>query len=440
MRYFVSDCHVMDGGRYDEFNVKWRYFVSLLDKIKEDKRPGENQELILLGDIIDLLETPSKVRKQAESYDEVALDQLENGVFPAHPEVFEALTRFLEDDNSVFYVWGNHDYPLRFGNVNEALGQRILSKTRERSDYGKFTVADYYLSHKMHIYAEHGHRLDPFNLHRNGAPPLGAMLVTDLISKWENRRYPGKIEDVFGENAREEVVKDFGVDCGNGEIMPFLLLRSIRPRSRVFDYIDRLIRYGVLPFGEQEEMLKDLIDILERSGHPVRAKLIDLTSVHGLKNMRNKLLRLGVEDETPRILRKWARESYREVPQLRDLDFVPHVSIMGHSHFLDAREWDEEEKFISRLESYTLDPEKKYYFNLGSWVYLNLVDEDGLSGEHFKTCPYLRLKQENDGKTTADFKDASTPEHKIIDLGAHRKHYIKFGSFYESRSAIRKSL
>jgi len=440
MRYFVSDCHVMDGGSYDEFNTKWRYFVSLLDKIKEDRRPGENQELILLGDFIDLLEISPETREQDKPYDEIALDQLENRVFPAHPEVFEALARFLADDNSVFYVWGNHDYPLRFGNVNEALGQRILSKTRERSDYGKFTVADYYLSHKMLIYAEHGHRLDPFNLHRNGAPPLGAMLVTDLIRKWENRRYPGKISDVFGEDAREEIVKEFGVDCGDGQIMPFLLLRSIRPRSRVFDYIDRLIRHGVLPFGEQEEMLRELANILERCGHPIRARLLDLTSVHGLKNMRDKLLRLGVEDETPRILRKWAKESFREVPQLRDLDFVPNICIMGHSHFLDAREWSEEEKFISRPEAFTLAPDRKYYFNLGSWVYLNLVDENGVPGEHFKTCPYLRLKREDDGKITADFKDASTPDHDTIHLGVHREHYIKFGTFYESRSAALKSL
>lgn len=440
MRYFVSDCHIMDGGRYDEFNVKWRYFVSLLDKIREDKRPGENQELVLLGDFIDLLEIPSEARAQGKPYDEVALDQLENRVFPAHPEVFDALARFLADDNSVFYVWGNHDYPLRFGNVNEALGQRILSKTRERSDYGKFTVADYYLSHRMHIYAEHGHRLDPFNLHRHGAPPVGSMLVTELIRKWENRRYPGKIRDVFGDNVREDIIKESGMDCGNGEIMPFLPLRSIRPRSRVFDYIDRLIRQGVLPFGEQEEMLRELANILERGGHPVKAKLIDLTSRQGLKNMRDKLLRLGVEDETPVILRKWAKDSFGEVPQLRDLDFVPHICIMGHSHFLDAREWAEEEKFISRLEHFTLTPDNKYYFNLGSWVYLNLVDENGLPGEHFRTCPYLRLKADEGGTITADFRDASSPDHKTIDLSAHREHYVKFGTFYESRSAIRKNL
>jgi predicted MPP superfamily phosphohydrolase len=75
MKYFPSDCHIGDGGPIDEFNVK------------------------------------------------------------AHPEIFEAMSRFLNEGNSIFYVWGNHDYPLRFGNVNESLAQKILKLTRDRTDY-----------------------------------------------------------------------------------------------------------------------------------------------------------------------------------------------------------------------------------------------------------------------------------------------------------------
>jgi len=431
MRYFISDCHMMDGQPADEFNLKSKYLVSLIDRILEERTGDDVQELILLGDIIDFLEIHCEDELcDTAKYDEIALHQLEKRVFPAHPEVFDAIGRFLAEGNSVFYVWGNHDYPLRFGNVNEALAHKILGKTRDRTDYGKFTVADYYLSHKMLIYAEHGHRYDPLNVHRDAAPPVGSILIKEFIHKWGNHCYPGKLENFMDETPLEEVIEELGLDCGDGSVRPFVLIRAIRPRGNILDFIERLIRYGVLPSDVQKDMIDDLSDLMAKGGLDVRAKMIEWTGIRGLRQLQRIILRAGLADDTPRMLRSSARDIFKTIPNSIDLDYIPNICIMGHSHFIDARSWPDGE-FVPRVENLHMNPEKQYYFNLGTWMNLCLVNNDGVPGMHYRECPYLRLRKEARGTVVADLRDAASANHSHIDLEKHRKNYIGYDTAFE---------
>ena len=67
MKYFLSDCHIGDGGPSDEFKSKAQRLVNLLDRIMGAREEGDVQELILLGDIVD----DSEYRRQRSKRSDV---------------------------------------------------------------------------------------------------------------------------------------------------------------------------------------------------------------------------------------------------------------------------------------------------------------------------------------------------------------------------------
>jgi len=125
MRVFISDLHLGDGTRTDDFS-RDAHFLKFLEFVKTEAR-----ELIILGDFLELWQA-----------------DLDRVVF-RHSGVINKLL-FLRDKVRITYVIGNHDYLPFIKFANSGLG--IVTEYRDL---------------KSGIVAEHGHRYDAFNRYKN---------------------------------------------------------------------------------------------------------------------------------------------------------------------------------------------------------------------------------------------------------------------------------
>ncbi|MBN3039787.1 MAG: metallophosphoesterase, partial [Candidatus Omnitrophica bacterium] len=128
MKVFISDLHLGDGSRTDDFS-RDRELLEFLDFIET-----EDAELIILGDFLELW--------QAD------LDR----ILFAHAKVIE---RLLKLNGKLTYVIGNHDYIPFIRYTELGLG-----------------VCQEYHSSSLALIAEHGHKYDIFNRYKN---PLRAV-------------------------------------------------------------------------------------------------------------------------------------------------------------------------------------------------------------------------------------------------------------------------
>ncbi len=125
MRVFISDLHLGDGSRTDDFS-RDEHFLEFLEFVKT-----EANELIILGDFLELWQA-----------------DLDRVVF-RHSQVINKLLS-LRDKVKITYVIGNHDYLPFIKFANSSLG-----------------IATEYRDSKSGIVAEHGHRYDAFNRYKN---------------------------------------------------------------------------------------------------------------------------------------------------------------------------------------------------------------------------------------------------------------------------------
>lgn len=125
MKVFISDLHLGDGSRTDDFH-RDQQFLEFLEFIK-----AQAKELIILGDFLELW--------QAD------LDR----VLVQHNAVISKLLS-LRDKVKITYVIGNHDYLPFVKFIDSGLG-----------------ISLEYRDPKSGIVAEHGYRYDIFNRYKN---------------------------------------------------------------------------------------------------------------------------------------------------------------------------------------------------------------------------------------------------------------------------------
>lgn len=125
MKIFISDLHLGDGSRTDDFS-RDEQFLNFLEFVKT-----EAKELIILGDLFELWQA-----------------DLDKVVFK-HSQIVNKLLS-LRDKIKITYVIGNHDY-LPF-----------IKYTNSDLD-----IVTEYSDSKSGILAEHGHRYDAFNRFKN---------------------------------------------------------------------------------------------------------------------------------------------------------------------------------------------------------------------------------------------------------------------------------
>ncbi len=123
MKIFLSDLHLGDGKERDDFQYQ-QQFDALLRKLSEE---FENIELILLGDIFDLIRTQKYYEFHELPRPEIKLKVMED-ITKQHAPFFETLTRFSEKSgHQLRYVIGNHDFgiyldPMLLGIVRNKFG------------------------------------------------------------------------------------------------------------------------------------------------------------------------------------------------------------------------------------------------------------------------------------------------------------------------------
>ncbi|MBW2463378.1 MAG: metallophosphoesterase [Deltaproteobacteria bacterium] len=167
LRVVVSDLHLGTGQRPGEPNVLEDFFHD--DRFAEflahyDREAGSDTELelILNGDIFDLLKVKTRGRWTTEITDEIATAKLQECV-EGHPRFIHALREFMNKSNRrITYLPGNHDLEMWFPGPQE-LFRRYVTPGAAGSRLQFITSTDtYYLPEGIQI--RHGHQLE--RIHR----------------------------------------------------------------------------------------------------------------------------------------------------------------------------------------------------------------------------------------------------------------------------------
>jgi len=204
LRIVVSDLHLGTGvergkrNAYEDFYEDDR-FTELLDHY--DRVAGEQNEveLILNGDIFDLLKVKWNGHWPTEITEEIATEKLRL-CLEGHPRVVLALRSFLSRPNRrLVYLPGNHDLDMLF-EAPQALFCRYVAPG-DRAQRVKFiTNSDtYYLPEGIQI--RHGHQLErihriqyskPFRVGRDGTRvldiPYGSLWILEIMNPLKEAR------------------------------------------------------------------------------------------------------------------------------------------------------------------------------------------------------------------------------------------------------------
>lgn len=204
MRIFISDLHLGDGSRTDDFH-RDKLFLEFLEFVKT-----QAEELIILGDFLELW--------QAD------LDR----VLFKHSEIINKLL-CLRNELKITYVIGNHDYIPFIKFIDSDVGISLEYRDIENG-----------------IIAEHGHKYDIFNRYKNPIKsikqPSGKQL-TLFVAYLERLIHPN-----FDTWTKKII-----------ENLDYFLQEAIFIRNKVTPATKEYLRRGG-HFGEFEEAVKNHIN------------------------------------------------------------------------------------------------------------------------------------------------------------------------------------
>lgn len=208
IRLVVSDLHASTGRRRGVFNPLEDFhsddkFAELLDYYGGATRRGKRIELVLNGDIFDLLKVPGGPGDDPytdEITEDVAAEKVRLAL-DGHPKVTEALTSLLQRSGTeITYIPGNHDIEFLLPPAQRAFRERVAPgslATRVRFIDGTDT---YHLPEGIQI--RHGHQLESvhrfdyrhlLSARREGPPiialPWGSLMVLHVLLHAKHERY-----------------------------------------------------------------------------------------------------------------------------------------------------------------------------------------------------------------------------------------------------------
>jgi UDP-2,3-diacylglucosamine pyrophosphatase LpxH len=212
MKIIISDLHLGCGDVLEDFRFLNRaqtrrkdpkmvkhqitamhqVFQRFVEGILEAARKSSTTpELILLGDIFDLLQVEPK-----RFLDPVKIERIAS----VHKPFFHALDSFTKNGGKLVYVTGNHDHEL----MDPAMFHALLDHLPELNADHHYKPLSYYVDRSAGIYAEHGNQLDPLNRFRRFQDPhelpFGSQVVLKLVNPYE-RHYP-LIDNIEGTRAQ----------------------------------------------------------------------------------------------------------------------------------------------------------------------------------------------------------------------------------------------
>jgi len=137
---------------------------------------GLAPHLLMLGDVLDLWQ--ARQHREPWSYTLVR-------VLQAHPGFVAALRSWIADGGQLTWVVGNHDQPV----VDRASWEVVREVFSTINAHAAGAPVHYFADPGAGLYAEHGHRWDPFNriLHptKPDADCLGFRIVRLLVNQLE---------------------------------------------------------------------------------------------------------------------------------------------------------------------------------------------------------------------------------------------------------------
>jgi UDP-2,3-diacylglucosamine pyrophosphatase LpxH len=212
MKIFLSDLHLSDGKERDDF----QYHKEFNETVKKWVEEFKKVEIILLGDIFDLIRTQKYYEFEGAPRSEVKLKVMAD-IVEHHSSFFETLKYFVEQAGCTLrYIIGNHD----FG----AYLQPGLLKMIQDKHGVTLTPELYYLDKELKIWAEHGHRYDCINntFNKDGTPieySVGDRIVIEIVDKFFE-----KVRKKQGElGINSEIIND---------------LDNVRPQSAITNWLD----------------------------------------------------------------------------------------------------------------------------------------------------------------------------------------------------------
>lgn len=205
MKIYFSDLHIGDGKLKDDFYYD-KMFVDLLNKYK-----AEEPEIILIGDILELIDTyeDQQIFSNIQyTLDNFNLDYIDL-IYKNHSSVFQILNEFSLI-KPIKYIIGNHDYHFYYE-------QKFRDKLKQYIKNIEFLP--YYYDEDWEIFCIHGNQFDIgnrfyYNDKNELMPSMGEML----------QKYMGQYFD-------EEIT----------ELLPEFLVSdydNISPQLDVFDWLN----------------------------------------------------------------------------------------------------------------------------------------------------------------------------------------------------------
>jgi len=202
----ISDLHLgagldVDGRKnsLEDFHSD-EELVEFLNYHSTGEFTGIEVELIINGDFLDLLAVPFVNYFDDEYWSETAaLEKLEL-ILKAHPEVMEALDKFVSLKNKkIVYIIGNHDAEFVFPSLRERFINSFSEANRER-----VILTDEIETYNPApgVYLKHGHQYEQAHIFDMKAsviesskgekyfiPPWGSYYVTHVINRYKQERY-----------------------------------------------------------------------------------------------------------------------------------------------------------------------------------------------------------------------------------------------------------
>lgn len=262
----ISDLHLSAGAEFDgrkNFLEDFHSDQELVDFIKfycSGDYQNKEVELIINGDFLDSLAVPFVNYFDDEYWSEKAALEKIDLILKAHPEVMEALVKFISQKNKkIVYIIGNHDAELLFDSLKERFKAEFPVETHERI----------ILDNKLHLYepvkgvfVQHGHEYE--SLHQFDEkdcivesskgekyfiPPWGSYYVTHVINKYKVER------------DHVNAVRPIRTFLLHGLIFDTFFILRFMIATAYFYLMIRFLRYYRLKLG-WKKIIKDIVSEL----------------------------------------------------------------------------------------------------------------------------------------------------------------------------------
>lgn len=201
----ISDLHLSAGTEYEgrrnpleDFHADGE-LVDFFNYYSTGDYQVKEVELIINGDFLDFLNVPFVPFFDDEFWSETAALHKLDLILDAHPEVMEALEKFLMSKNKkVTYIIGNHDAELLFDSLKQRFKARFSEDVRQL-----ITISNELTLYEptKGVFLQHGHEYESLHhfdetssivVSKTGekyfVPPWGSYYVTHVVNKYKLER------------------------------------------------------------------------------------------------------------------------------------------------------------------------------------------------------------------------------------------------------------